>query len=29
MTGWHGGKLVFDYGIGTQKNHDAPSHDGP
>lgn len=29
MTGWHGGKLVFDYGIGTQKNHDAPSHDAP
>lgn len=24
MTGWHGGKLVFDYGLGTQNDHDAP-----
>lgn len=22
MTGWHGGKLVFDYGLGTQDDHD-------
>ncbi|MCK9510449.1 MAG: DUF2231 domain-containing protein [Pigmentiphaga sp.] len=21
MTGWHGGKLVFDYGMGTQDDH--------
>ncbi len=21
MTGWHGGKLVFDYGLGTQDGH--------
>lgn len=21
MTGWHGGKLVFDYGLGTQDTH--------
>ncbi|MDR5651453.1 DUF2231 domain-containing protein [Ruixingdingia sedimenti] len=21
MTGWHGGKLVFDYGLGTQNDH--------
>ncbi|MFE3837379.1 DUF2231 domain-containing protein [Pseudogemmobacter sonorensis] len=21
ITGWHGGKLVFDYGIGTQDDH--------
>ncbi len=25
MTGWHGGKLVFDYGVGTQKDHGAAS----
>lgn len=24
ITGWHGGKLVFDYQIGTKKDHDAP-----
>lgn len=25
ITGWHGGKLVFDYQIGTQNHHrDAP-----
>ena len=24
MTGWHGGKLVFDYGLGTQNEHEAP-----
>lgn len=24
MTGWHGGKLVFDYGVGTQKDHGPP-----
>ncbi len=23
MTGWHGGKLVFDYGLGVQDDHDA------
>lgn len=23
MTGWHGGKLVFDYGLGTQEGHDG------
>lgn len=25
MTGWHGGKLVFDYGLGTQDGHGGPS----
>ncbi|MBJ2149788.1 DUF2231 domain-containing protein [Paracoccus sp. IB05] len=25
MTGWHGGKLVFDYGLGTQNDHDDPA----
>ncbi|MFV3130899.1 DUF2231 domain-containing protein [Niveispirillum sp. KHB5.9] len=24
MTGWHGGKLVFDYGVGTHKAHSDP-----
>ncbi|MBL4916998.1 DUF2231 domain-containing protein [Szabonella alba] len=24
ITGWHGGKLVFDYQIGTQHNHRDP-----
>ncbi|MFV3077072.1 DUF2231 domain-containing protein [Niveispirillum fermenti] len=24
MTGWHGGKLVFDYGVGTQQDHRLP-----
>lgn len=24
MTGWHGGKLVFDYGVGTQAGHAPP-----
>ncbi len=24
-TGWHGGKLVFDYGLGTSKGKDRPS----
>ena len=24
ITGWHGGKLVFDYQIGTQKDHRDP-----
>jgi len=24
ITGWHGGKLVFDYGLGTQKDHKGP-----
>lgn len=24
MTGWHGGKLVFDYGLGTQA--EGPDH---
>lgn len=24
MTGWHGGKLVFDYGLGTQNDHEGP-----
>lgn len=26
MTGWHGGKLVFDYGLGTQSSPAAPAH---
>lgn len=21
ITGWHGGKLVFDYGVGTRRDH--------
>lgn len=21
VTGWHGGKLVFDYGVGTRQDH--------
>lgn len=25
VTGWHGGKLVFDFGIGTQRDHSANS----
>ncbi|WP_294923059.1 DUF2231 domain-containing protein [uncultured Paracoccus sp.] len=25
MTGWHGGKLVFDYGVGTQQDHSPRS----
>lgn len=25
LTGWHGGKLVFDYGIGVHDSHDAGS----
>ncbi|MDO9526035.1 MAG: DUF2231 domain-containing protein [Gemmobacter sp.] len=24
ITGWHGGKLVFDYQIGTQNDHSDP-----
>lgn len=24
-TGWHGGKLVFDYGLGTSKGKSRPS----
>lgn len=24
VTGWHGGKLVFDYGVGTRRDHGAP-----
>lgn len=24
-TGWHGGKLVFDYHLGTSKGNDRPS----
>jgi uncharacterized membrane protein len=24
-TGWHGGKLVFDYGLGTAKGKSRPS----
>jgi uncharacterized membrane protein len=24
-TGWHGGKLVFDYGLGTSKGRSRPS----
>ncbi len=23
-TGWHGGKLVFDYGLGTSKGNERP-----
>lgn len=25
ITGWHGGKLVFDYQIGTQQDHGSTS----
>ncbi|MFN3936910.1 MAG: DUF2231 domain-containing protein [Gemmobacter sp.] len=25
VTGWHGGKLVFDYQIGTQRDHSGRS----
>lgn len=25
LTGWHGGKLVFDYGIGVQEGHGKTS----
>ena len=25
LTGWHGGKLVFDYGIGVQDDHGIDS----
>lgn len=25
VTGWHGGKLVFDYGLGTSKGRSPPT----
>lgn len=25
VTGWHGGKLVFDYGVGTQRDQSSTS----